>query len=171
MKAMSTLINMDTVLVLLVLLTALDLVVLGVFVAFMKRMKTRGGHEKLLKATEGFEALVMESAGAAERLIGQIKKEEDRLRRLSKDMDEKAVGLKMLCTRAETLLQSCAESRDERPLKTSLTGREKKIIALARTGRRTDEIAGSLALAREEVELVLGLEKKFARLGNEKVRS
>jgi DNA-binding NarL/FixJ family response regulator len=77
----------------------------------------------------------------------------------------------MLCTRAETLLQRCAESRDERPLKTSLTGREKKIIALARTGRRTDEIAGSLALAREEVELVLGLEKKFARLGNEKVRS
>ena len=171
MKAMSSLIHLDALLVLLALLTALDLAVLGVFVVFMKRMKTRGGHEKLLMATEGFEALVTESAGAAEQLIRQIRREEERMRRLSRDMDEKAVGLNMLCTRAETLLQSCAESRDETPLKTSPNGREKKIIALARNGRRTDEIAGRLALSREEVELVLGLEKKLARLGTEKVRS
>lgn len=168
---MFDMIRMDTVFAFLALLTVLDLAVLGVFILFMKRMKTRGGHEKLLEATEGFESLVIESAGAAEQLIKEIRKKEDRMRRLSQDLDEKAASLKLLCSRAETLLQNSQENRDARPPKTSLTGREKKIIALARNGRRTEEIAGHLALAREEVELVLGLEKKLARLGTEKVPS
>jgi len=168
---MFDIIDMDIGSALLILLTVLDGVVLGVFIVFMKKMNTRGGHEKLLKATEVFESLVSESTKATEQLWKEIKKKEEQMRRLSDDLGEKAVGLKLLCNRAETLLQARPESRNTCPAKASLNGREKKIIALSRSGRRTEEIAGHLALAREEVELVLGLERKLARLGTEKVRS
>lgn len=156
---------------LLVLLTVLDLAVLGVFIVFMKKMKPEGGQEKLLRATEVFESLVTDSAKAAEQLRKQIREKEHLMRRLSQDLDERAVSLKLLCNRAEILLQGRPETRDASPARASLTGRENKIIALARNGRRTEEIAGHLALAKEEVELVLGLEKKLARLGAEKVSS
>ena len=167
---MFDIIDMNIGSALLILLTVLDAVVLGVFIVFMKKMKTRGGHEKLLKATEMFESLVNDSTKATEQLWKEIKIKEEQMRRLSDDLGEKAVGLKLLCNRAETLLQACPEREHTSPAKASLNGREKKIIALSRNGRRIEEIAGHLALAREEVELVLGLEKKLARLGTEKER-
>jgi len=90
---------------------------------------------------------------------------------LTEQIDDRMASLTLLCARAENLLQARRVSPDTPPGAVSLTGREKKIIALARNGSRTDEIAGRLALPREEVELVLGLEKKFSRLGVEKVSS
>jgi DNA-binding NarL/FixJ family response regulator len=156
---------------LLILLTVLDLTVLGVFILFMKKMKAGEGREKLLKATEVLESLITESTRGAEQLREAFRRKEERMRRLSEHLDERAMSLRVLCNRAETLLQGCRETAPGRAAKASLTGRETKIIALARNGRRTEEIAGHLALAKEEVELVLGLEQKLARLGAEKVGS
>jgi hypothetical protein len=156
---------------LMVILAAMDLAVFGVFIFFIKKMKTAVSYEKGKKAAEVFESLVTDSDKLAEQWGQQLEKKQELMKKLTEQMDERVASLTLLCARAENLLQARRLSPDAPPGAISLTGREKKIIALARNGSRTDEIAGRLALPREEVELVLGLEKKFSRLGVEKVSS
>jgi ATP/maltotriose-dependent transcriptional regulator MalT len=163
--------NMDNGFILLVVLTLTELAVLGIFILFIHRMKSRGGDEKLLKATEALESIVTDSDKAAEQLRAELEKKQELMRRLNEQMDARLTTLKLLCNRTETLVRACPENLGSSPSRASLSGREKKILALARNGRGPDEIAGHLALAREEVELVLGMEKKLARLGAETVGS
>lgn len=163
--------NLDAGLMLLVLLTILDLIVLGAFILFMKKVKNRAHEEKLMKATDMLESIVTDAGQAAQQLREELEKKQELMRRLNAQMDERIMGMRSLCNKTQNLLRAATEAPRSETAVASLTGREKKIIALARTGRGTDEIAGHLALAREEVELVLGLENRLTRLGAEKGRS
>lgn len=161
--------NLEPHFVLMGLLAVMDLAVLGIFVFFIRKTKTAVSYEKMEKAAEVLESLVSDSGRVADQWSRQLEKKHELMRRLSDQMDERLTSLTLLCTRAESLLQSGRPAPSPAPV--SLTGREKKIIALARRGHRTDDIAGRLALPREEVELVLGLDKKLSGLGAGKVCS
>jgi ATP/maltotriose-dependent transcriptional regulator MalT len=163
--------NMDHSVILLIVLTLTELAVLGIFIFFIRKMKGRDGDQKTLKATEMLESIVNDSINSTEQLRVELEKKQELMRRLNEQLDSRLVSLEMFCNRTENLVRACPESLDSGPRRASLSGREKKIIILARNGRGTDEIAGHLALAKEEVELVLGLEKKLARLGAEKESS
>lgn len=158
----------DNGFILLVLLMVMDLAVLGAVVFFMKNVKTSSHNQTMSKAADLLESLVTDSGKVAEQWREQLEKKQHLMRQMNEQLDEKLLSLKLLCSRAEALVQSSRTAEASSPEAPSLTGREKKIITLARKGRRTEEIADRLALPREEVELVLGLEKKLSRLGAEK---
>jgi DNA-binding NarL/FixJ family response regulator len=160
--------NFDIGFVLLMLLAVMDLAVLGTLVFFMKTMKASGRNESVRKTAEVLEALAADSAKVAEHWRVQIEGKQQLMRRLSEEMDQKVVSLKLLCSRAEALARSSRAPEGAGLQSPSLTGRERKIISLARTGRNTEEIADRLDLSRREVDLVLGLERKLACLGTEK---
>ena len=160
--------NMDHSVVLLIVLTLTELGVLGFFVLFIHRVKRWGGKENLLKATELFESIVTDSNKVAEQWQAELEEKQEVMRRLKEQIDRKIATLQLLCNRTESLVHASPENPDGSAKSAALGGRERKIITLARDGRGTAEIAGRLALAKEEVELVLGLEKRLARLGAEK---
>jgi DNA-binding NarL/FixJ family response regulator len=155
--------HMDLGFMLMVMLAVMDLAVFGVFIFFMKKMKAAVRYEKMQKAAEVFESLLADSGKVAEQWRQEVEKRQELMKHLKEKMDERATSLALLCARAERSLQGPGSIRGS----VSLTGRENKIIALARNGRNADEIASRLALPREEVKLVLGLEKKLSRLGTE----
>lgn len=157
--------------ILLALLVVMDLAVFGAVVFLMKKVKTSGRNETMRKAADLLESLVTDSSKVAEQWRDQIEKKQELMRQMNEQLDERIVSLKLLCSRAEALRQSARTATGSNPEGASLTGRERKIITLARKGRGTDEIADQLDLPRGEVDLVLGLEKKLSRLGAEKVSS
>ena len=160
--------TLDNGFILLALLVVMDLAVFGAVVFFMKNVKTSGRNETMRKAADLLETLVTDSSKVAEQWRDQIEKKHDLMRQMNEQLDERIVSFKLLCGREEALRQSPRTATGSTEEGASLTGREKKIITLARKGRRTDEIADQLDLPRGEVDLVLGLEKKFSRLGAEK---
>jgi DNA-binding NarL/FixJ family response regulator len=158
---------MDLGFMLMVMLAVMDLAVFGVFIFFMKKMKAAVSYERMQKAAEVFESLLADSGNVAEQWTQQLEKKQELMRHLKEQMDERVTSLTLLCARAESFLKAGRLSPGPIAGSVSLTGRENKIIALARNGRNADEIASRLALPREEVKLVLGLEKKLSRLGTE----
>ena len=160
--------TLDNGFILLALLVVMDLAVFGAVVFFMKNVKTSGRNETMRKTADLLESLVTDSSRVAEQWRDQIEKKHDLMRQMNEQLDERIVSFKLLCGREEALRQSPRTVTGSTPEGASLAGREKKIITLARKGRRTDEIADQLDLPRGEVDLVLGLEKKLSRLGAEK---
>lgn len=153
---------------LLLLLVTMDLAVFGAVVFFMKNAKTSSRDGNIKQTADLLETLVSDSTKLAEQWREQVEQKQLLLRRMSEELDEKIVSLKLLCSRAETLARSSQQGMRSGPETGPLTGRETKIISLARKGRGTEEIAAQLALPRGEVDLVLGLEKKLSRLSTEK---
>lgn len=160
--------SLDYGFALILLLVTLDLAVFGAVVFFMKNVKTSSRNENIRQTADLLETLVTDSAKIAEQWRDQVEQKRLLLRQMNEELDQKIVSLKLLCSRAEALARSCQQGTRSSPETGPLTGRETKIISLARTGRRTEEIADQLALPRGEVDLVLGLEKKLSRLGTEK---
>lgn len=160
--------TLDTGFALLLLLVIMDLALFGAMVFFVKHVKTSSTGETLRQTVELLESLVKDSGSLAEQWREQIEKKQHQMNQMSESLDEKLVSLKLLCGRAEALAQSSRTAGPPGPEALSLKGREKKIIALARKGSRTEEIAAQLDLPKGEVDLVLGLEKKLTRLGSEK---
>lgn len=157
--------NLEPDLILLVALAVMDAAVLAAFLVFMKRTKA-GGHEAVQKAAEVLESLLADSGKMAEQWTQQLEAKQELMKRLNAQLDDRLSGVTALCTRAESLLQT-GRLQPSRPA-AALTGQEKQIIALSRTGLGNEEIAGRLSLPREEVDLVVGLDKKLSRLGAEK---
>jgi len=160
--------TLDTGFVLFILLVVTDLVVFGAVVFFMKKVRASIHNETIRKAADLIESLVTDSGKVAEQWRDQVEKKQHLMRQMNEELDVKLVSLKLLCSRAEALAQSSRTAERSGPESASLAGRERKIITLARKGRRTEEIADQLDLPKGEVDLVLGLEKKLSRLGDEK---
>lgn len=160
--------TLDAGFALLLLLVVMDLAVFGAVVFFMKNVKASSQNETLRQAADLLEALVKDSGALAEQWREQIEKRQHQMNQMNEALDEKLVSLKLLCSRAEALAPSSRTAESSGPKASSLTGREKKIITLAKKGSRTEEIADQLDLPKGEVDLVLGLEKKLSRLGAEK---
>jgi DNA-binding NarL/FixJ family response regulator len=160
--------TIDTSFVMLMFLVVLDLALFGAVVFFIRNVKISGRNEAITKAADLLETLVIDSGKVAAQWRGQIEQKQDLARQMNEELDQKFVSLKLLCSRAEALARNSrtAERTGSEPV--SLTGRERKIISLARKGRRTEEIADQLEVPEREVDLVLGLEKKLSRLGAEK---
>jgi len=149
------------------LLMVMDLAVLGAVVLFLKKVKTSSHNQTMKKTADLLESLVADSGKVAEQWRDQIEKKQHVMKQMNEQLDEKLVSLKMVCGRAEALVQSSRMAEGATPGEASFTGREKKIIFLARKGRRTKEIADQLDLPMAEVDLVLGLKQKLSRLGAE----
>lgn len=158
----------DTGFILWALLMAMELAVIGAVIFFMRNVKASSHNQTTRKTADLLESLVTDSGKIAEQWRDQLEKKQHLMKQMNEQLDEKLASLKSACDRAEALVQSSRTAKPSNPEATSLTGREKKIISMARKGNRTEEIANQLALPREEVELVLGLEKKLSRLGTEK---
>ena len=158
--------NLDPDHILLIALAVMDAAVLAAFLVFMRRTKA-GRQEAVQKAAQVLESLLADSGKMAEQWTQQLEAKQELMKRLNAQLDERLSGAAALCTRAESLLQ-VSRFQPSRPA-AALTGQEKRIIALSRTGLGNEEIAGRLSLPREEVDLVVGLDKKLSRLGAEKV--
>jgi len=163
--------TIDSSFVMLMLLVVLDLALFAAVVFLVKKAKTSIQNETVRKAADLLETLVTDSGKVAEQWRDQIEKKRDLARQMNEELDQKLVSLKLLCSRAEALARSSRTAQRDGSEPAFLTGREKKIISLARKGRRTEEIAEQLDLPEREVDLVLGLEKKLSRLGEEKMAS
>lgn len=101
------------------------------------------------------EPLLKEAETSAGIIEQQIMEKKEIIRTLNRKLDDRIISLTLLLNRAEaTLAVAPGDGFDP-------AGTQEAILALYNDGCRAEEIAQKLSLSSQEVELVIGLKRKF----------
>lgn len=137
------------------------------FIFFIKRLKTRNEDSPVKDGLKIFESVLADAEKTAAQFNRQLEEKNQLIHKLSRQLDQKIMSINVLLNRADAMLagRSPAGTPLEKPLVSNRQGEE--IIRLAKEGRDLDTIAETLSIPKEEVRLVLDLNKKIARLSRE----
>ena len=155
---------------LILVLIATDFIIIGYFIVLTRKLKFFNSAESFDKQIKIFESLLVDADKISDNLRKEQKEKHQTIKEFNEKLDKRIVRLKELLKRADTGLYTfnrklvdTAGTGDGDTNKTlvSLKSRGKEIIKLAKKGCNIEKIAGTLSIPREEVKLVLDLNKKL----------
>ena len=155
---------------LILVLIATDFIIIVYFIVLTRKLKFFNSAESFDKQIKIFESLLVDADKISDNLRKVQKEKHQTIKELNEKLDKRIVRLKELLKKADTGLYSFnkklvnADGKGEGDTnKTSVSpeSRGKEIIKLARKGCNIEKIAGTLSVPREEVKLILDLNKKL----------
>ncbi len=171
-----------------------DLVIVGLLLVFVKKLKpgeassshkeSRDALDKVrknaFKSSEEIismlEPLVRESTVAAKAFEKNLQEKKIVAKRLNHALDDKIISLNLLLSRAETLINvqqsgglpagtpAVSNELKSLPNKEDVFDQQNRILDCYHQGLDAGDIASRLSIPKGEVDLVIGLKKKFAKM-------
>jgi len=145
----------------------IDIAIIVVFIFLILKLRYINKVKSFDGAVKIFESLLTDADQKAQDFEEQLKEKHRLIKSFNEKMDKKAISLNVLLNRADTLLSTYstkASHGNREP--DSLSSQQKEIVALAKKGRKVEEIANMLSIPKGGVKLVLDLKKKFSQIGN-----
>ena len=147
-------------------LIGFDALIIVVFVYLIRKIRLSAQSHALDKPVGMFETLIKDADKTEKRLSAQMEEKQRLIKKLNNQLDQRIISLTVLLNRADILSgpheTSAAEAN--RPSAAS-NDQQAQILALARKGRRAEEIAQQLSIAKGEVQLVLNLKQTLSQAG------
>ncbi len=136
----------------------IDIVIVSVFIVLIKRLRSIHSNSVSPKGIKEFESLLIEADKVSGRFKEQLEEKQRLIIQLTKQLDKKIMSLNVNLNRADALLHSNLTANGDRHF-VSAKESQKKIVNLAQEGCTPENIADTLAIPKEEVMLVLDLNK------------
>lgn len=103
------------------------------------------------------EPLLKEAESAAEIFESQILEKKQLIKQLNEKLDSRIISLNLLLNRADACLMNNANMKSE----ADVSGIQEAILTLYKQGYTTGAISKELSVSEKEIDLVIGLKKKF----------
>jgi hypothetical protein len=140
---------------------ALDLTIVLVFVYLLWKLRHFNKGTSFDKTLKLFESLLAEADKTAVAFKGQLEEKQHLVKRLNDELDNRITRLNVLLNRADVLLSSRSnQGIHESEFSVSLNSQPTKILEMSEDGHTAEEIATTLSIPKEEVNLVLDLKRK-----------
>jgi len=136
----------------------IDIVVVSIFIVLIKRLRSIHRNSVSHNDLKEYESLLIEADKVSARFKEQLEEKQQLIMQLTKQLDKKIMSLNMNLNRADALLHHNLTDNGDRHL-VSAKDSQKKIMDLAQKGCTPEKIADTLAIPKEEVLLVLDLNK------------
>jgi len=136
----------------------IDIVIISVFIVLIKRLRSIHRNSVSHNGLKEYESLLIEADKVSDRFKEQLEEKQQLIKRLMKQLDKKIMSLNVNLNRADTLLHHNLTDNGDRHL-VSAKDSQKKIMNLAQEDCTPEEIADTLAIPKEQVLLVLDLNK------------
>ena len=140
---------------------AIDLTIIIVFVFLLRKLRHFNRSTSFDKALKLFESFLTDADNTAQEFKGQLEEKQHLAKRLNEQLDNRITSLNVLLNRADVLLSSSGnQGTHGSEVSVSLNSQQTKILELAEDGHSAEEIATTLSIPKEEVNLVLDLRRK-----------
>ncbi len=136
----------------------IDIVIVSVFIVLIKRLRSVHSNSVSPTGLKEFESLLIEADKVSDRFKEQLDEKQRLIMRLTTQLDKKIMSLNVNLNRADALLHHNLTDNGDRHL-VSARDSQKEIMNLAQEGCTPEKIADTLAIPKEEVMLVLDLNK------------
>ncbi len=136
----------------------IDIVVVSIFIVLIKRLRSIHRNSVSHNDLKEYESLLIEADKVSARFKEQLEEKQRLIMRLTKQLDKKIMSLNVNLNRADALLHPNLTANGDRHF-VSAQDSQKKIMNLAHEGCTPENIADTLAIPKEEVLLVLDLNK------------
>ncbi len=136
----------------------IDIVIVSIFIVLIKRLRSIHRNSVSHNDLKEYESLLIEADKVSGRFKEQLEEKQQLIKRLMKQLDKKIMSLNVNLNRADALLHHNLTDNGDRHL-VSAKDSQKKIMNLAQEDCTPEEIADTLAIPKEEVLLVLDLNK------------
>lgn len=103
------------------------------------------------------EPLLKEAESAAMVFESQILEKKQLIKQLNEKLDSRIISLNLLLNRADACLMNNANLKAD----IDVAGIQEAILSLYKEGYKTEAIAKELSVSEKEIDLVIGLKKKF----------
>jgi hypothetical protein len=145
---------------------AIDVVVIVIFILFIRRFKSLQYHPLLNDGVKIFESLLKDADHLSDQFKKQLEEKKCLLKRLDDQLGKKITSLNVFLNRSEALLSGHQRKKENHDTPLTHSRPERKILKLSKEGCDIENIAGTLLMPKEEVKLVLDLNKKISRLSH-----
>lgn len=150
---------------LILLQLAIDFGIFVVFIFLIRRLRFLDkGSSSLNTKLKMYESFLTDADNTSVKFKGMLQEKKDIIKNLNEQLEKRIKSLNTLLNRTETLLFKHRQSNQDGYVQDSLKNHTKKIVELAKKGFDLDYIAESLVIPKEEVVLVLDLQKKICQL-------
>lgn len=150
---------------LILLQLAIDFGIFVVFIFLIRRLRFLDkGSSSLNTKLKMYESFLTDADNTSVKFKGMLQEKKDIIKNLNEQLEKRIKSLNTLLNRTETLLFKHRQSNQDGYVQDSLKNHTKKIVELAKKGFNLDYIAESLVIPKEEVMLVLDLQKKICQL-------
>ncbi len=150
---------------LILLQLAIDFGIFVVFIFLIRRLRFLDkGSSSLNTKLKMYESFLTDADNTSVKFKGMLQEKKDIIKNLNEQLEKRIKSLNTLLNRTETLLFKHRQSNQDGYVQDSLKNHTKKIVELAKKGFDLDYIAESLVIPKEEVMLVLDLQKKICQL-------
>ncbi len=150
---------------LILLQLAIDFGIFVVFIFLIRRLRFLDkGSSSLNTKLKMYESFLTNANNTSVKFKGMLQEKKDIIKNLNEQLEKRIKSLNTLLNRTETLLFKHRQSNQDGYVQDSLKNHTKKIVELAKKGFDLDYIAESLVIPKEEVVLVLDLQKKICQL-------
>lgn len=140
---------------------ALDLTIVFVFVFLLWKLRHFNKSASFDKTLKLFESFLAEADTTALAFKGQLEEKQHLVKRLNDQLDNRITSLNILLNRADVLLSSGSnQDIHDSEFSVSLNSQPTKILEMAEDGHSAEEIATTLSIPKEEVNLVLDLRRR-----------
>jgi len=155
---------------LILVLIVTDFIIIVYFIVLTRKLKFFNSADSFDKQIKIFESLLVDADKISDSLRKEQKEKHQTIKDFNAKLDKRIAGLKVLLARADTELYSFNKKLvdaagkgegDTNKAAVSPVSRGKEIIKLAGKGCNIEKIAGTLSIPREEVKLILDLNKKL----------
>ena len=150
---------------LILLQLSIDFAIFVVFIFLIRRLRLLDkGSSSLNSKLKMYESFLTDADNTSVKFKGMLQEKKDIIKNLNEQLEKRIKSLNTLLNRTETLLFKHRQSNQDGYVQDSLKNHTKKIVELAKKGFDLDYIAESLVIPKEEVMLVLDLQKKICQL-------
>jgi hypothetical protein len=154
--------SLNGLLLLLFAQIGIDVALIVVFLAVLRRMRDPQRERKLNEGIQQFESMLVEADTAAHKFKEHLEEKHRLIRNLNSELDKRVLSLNVLLNRAEVLLSRDPTPGQGQPAAAGQDSVRAEILEFARQGYETDHIAKKLSIPKEEVKLVLDMRGRTA---------
>ena len=144
---------------------AIDFAIFVVFIILIRRLRLLDkGSLSLNSKLEMYESFLSDAGNTSVKFNGMLQEKKDIIKKLNEQLEQRIKSLNTLLNRSDALLFKHRQNHQDDDVQDSLKNNTTKIVELAKKGFDLDYIAESLVIPKEEVVLVLDLQKKICQL-------
>jgi uncharacterized protein YoxC len=136
----------------------IDIALIIIFISVFRRM--RYPEKALNKGIQLFESLLVDADATTRKFKEGLEEKQRLIRDLNEKLDKRILSLNVLFNRSEMLLSQNRRKEQQQTDNSAQNSVKEEILAFAKQGYGADYIAKSLSIPKEEVRLVLDMEKK-----------
>jgi len=142
----------------------IDVAVIAIFILFIRRFRSLQRNPLLDDGVNLFESLLKDADHLSGQFKEQLEEKKYLIKKLNDQLDKKILSLNVLLNRSDALLSRHNRKKENHDAPIAQDRPRSKIIKLSQEGRDIENIAGTLLVPKEEVKLVLDLNKKISGL-------